>query len=362
MGKIRHTLEVLSKHLRAFPLVVLLIPLVAFILICDRFYRLHQPWQKTPPNPTQTALYQRLADTGLSGDELATVGALTLGYKEELSKDLRHHFQASGAAHVLAVSGLHTGILYGLLVGLLTLGGRFRPMHENRFGRCALSLLIIAAMWAYAWLTGLTPSVVRAVLMVTIFEIGRMFYRQSLSINTVSAAAVLILLFHPSDLWSISFQLSFAATFVIIVFARFMERHIPRGEWKDTNQHPVLRWIIGTVIVSFAAQLGTLGISMYYFHQVSCYFLLTNLIVLPIAAILVPCGLGCVALGGSPIGIVLGYPTAFLAKAMNSSVAWIESLPGSTVEAKVSLPMVGVYYVLLACFLYFLIHKGRKIT
>lgn len=362
MGKIRHTLEVLSKHLRAFPLVVLLIPLVAFILICDRFYPLHQPWHKTPPNSTQTALYQRLAYAGLSGDELATVGALTLGYKEELSKDLRHHFQASGAAHVLAVSGLHTGILYGLLIWLLTLGGRFRPMHENRFGRCALSLLIIAAMWAYAWLTGLTPSVVRAVLMVTIFEIGRMFYRQSLSINTVSAAAVLILLFHPSDLWSISFQLSFAATFVIIVLARYMERHLPHGELRNNDEHPVLSRMIGIVIISFAAQLGTLGISMYYFHQVSCYFLLTNLIVLPIAAILVPCGLGCVALGGSPIGIVLGYPTAFLAKAMNCSVAWIESLPGSTVEAKVSLPMVGVYYVLLACFLYFLIHKGRKIT
>ena len=359
MGKIRHTLEVLSKHLRAFPLVVLLIPLVAFILICDRFYPLHQPWHKTPPNATQTALYQRLADAGLSGDELATVGALTLGYKEELSKDLRHPFQASGAAHVLAVSGLHTGILYGLLIWLLTFGGRFRPMHENRFGRCALSLLIIAAMWAYAWLTGLTPSVVRAVLMVTIFEIGRMFYRQSLSINTVSAAAVLILLFHPSDLWSVSFQLSFAATFVIIVLARYMERHIPR---KDTDQHPVLRWIIGTIIVSLAAQLGTLGISMYYFHQVSCYFLLTNLIVLPIAAILVPCGLGCVALGGSPIGILLGHPTAFLAQVMNRSVEWIESLPGSTVEANVSLPMVGVYYGLLLGLMLFLPNKWQKTT
>ena len=362
MGKIRHTLEVLSKHLRAFPLVVLLIPLVAFILICDRFYPLHQPWHKTPPNPTQTALYQRLADAGLSGDELATVGALTLGYKEELSKDLRHHFQASGAAHVLAVSGLHTGILYGLLIWLLTLGGRFRPMHENRFGRCALSLVIIAAMWAYAWLTGLTPSVVRAVLMVTIFEIGRMFYRQSLSINTVSAAAVLILLFHPSDLWSVSFQLSFAATFVIIVLARYMERHLPHGELRNSDEHPVLRWIIGTVIVSLAAQLGTLGISMYYFHQVSCYFLLTNLIVLPIATVLVPCGLGCVALGGSSIGILLGYPTAFLAQMMNRSVEWIESLPGSTVEANVSLPMVGVYYGLLLGLMLFLPNKWQKTT
>jgi competence protein ComEC len=141
-----------------------------------------------------------------------------------------------------------------------------------------------------------------------------------------------------------------------------MERHLPREEWKETNQHPVLRWIIGTVIVSLAAQLGTLGISMYYFHQVSCYFLLTNLIVLPIAAILVPCGLGCVALGGSPIGIVLGYPTAFLAQVMNRSVEWIESLPGSTVEANVSLPMVGVYYGLLLGLMLFLPNKWQKTT
>ena len=328
-------------------MLVLLLPLVVAILVCDRFYPLRQPWQKTPANAMQTALYQRLAETGLSGDELATVGALTLGYKEDLGKDLRRHFQASGAAHVLAVSGLHTGIIYGILVWLLTLGGRFRPMHENRLGRCLISLVIIAAMWGYAWLTGLTPSVVRAVVMVTIFEIGRMAYRQAFSLNTVAAAAVLILLFHPSDLWSISFQLSFAATFAIVVFARETERYLHSREWDISKRGRLLSWIVGTIIISLAAQLGTLGITMYCFHQVSCYFLLTNLIVLPLATILVPCGLGCVALGGSTAGVLLHYPTYYLALAMNRSVEWIESLPGSTVAVDVSLPMAGVYYVLL---------------
>ena len=125
----------------------------------------------------QERLYHRLAKAGLHGDELATVGALTLGYKQGLDKELKRHFQASGAAHVLAVSGLHTGILYGLVWWLLTLGGRFKPRYENRAGRWTVSLIIIAVMWAYAWLTGMTPSVVRAVIMVTMVEISRMAYR-----------------------------------------------------------------------------------------------------------------------------------------------------------------------------------------
>ena len=182
-------------HIRAYPMVILLLPLVAAILLFIDRPPKYAP--KTPPNAMQQMLYGRLAAAGLEGDELATVGALTLGYKEELDKDLRRHFQASGAAHVLAVSGLHTGIIYGLLIALLTLGGHFKPMHENRLGRCAISLIIIGAMWGYAWLTGMTPSVVRAVLMVTIFEVGHMAYKRSFSINTIAAAAVLILLVKP---------------------------------------------------------------------------------------------------------------------------------------------------------------------
>ena len=118
-------------------MVILLLPLVAAILLFI------DPPPKYPPRPAPNALqerlYGRLASAGLEGDELATVGALTLGYKEALRKELRQHFQVSGAAHVLAVSGLHTGILYGVIVWLLTLGGRFRPMHENRIGRRTLS-------------------------------------------------------------------------------------------------------------------------------------------------------------------------------------------------------------------------------
>ena len=348
----------LRDRVQAYPMIVLLLPLVAAILICDVFHPLRKPWQKTPPNALQTTLYQRLADTGLADDELATVGALTLGYKEDLEPELKRHFQASGAAHVLAVSGLHTGIIYGLLLWLLTLGGRFKPLYENRWGRWTISLIIIVAMWGYAWLTGMTPSVVRAVLMVTIFEIGRMAYRQAFSLNTIAAAAVLILLIHPSDLWNISFQLSFAATFSIVIVATAFGTTLKYDTLRSTFWGSVLNKIFGTIIISLAAQLGTIPISAFYFKQMSVYFLLTNLIVLPLASILVPLGLTTIALGGCGLGTMIGKATWGVAWLMNHSVEWIESLPGCTVLMHVNGWMIAVYYVLLMLFYVFVLRKN----
>ena len=305
-----------------------------------------QEWAKG----LQERLYGRLEAGGLKGDELATVGALTLGYKEELGKELKRHFQASGAAHVLAVSGLHTGIIYCILLGFLTLGGRYKPLYENRLGRRALSMTVIGVMWFYALLTGMTPSVVRAVLMVTIFETGRMFYRQAFSLNTIAAAAVLILIVKPTDLWSVSFQLSFAATTAIVALvgggAFSINRYLGLSKYRNRIWWKAIVYFLGIIVVSVAAQLGTLPITMYYFGQISNYFLLTNMIVLPIASFLVPSGLISIALGGSSAGVLFSKATKGLAWVMNHSVEWIESLPGSTTHVSIGLGMVAIYYVL----------------
>lgn len=294
--------------------------------------------------PLQERLYRRLEAGGLSGDELATTGALTLGYKEDLDPGLRHRFQVSGAAHVLAVSGLHTGIIYLLLTGLLTIGGRRKPMHEDVLGRSIVSGIVMAVMWGYAWLTGMTPSVVRCVVMITLVETGRILYRHSPTLNTIAAAAVLILLVRPLDLWSVSFQLSFAATAAIVIIARDAEYELHRLEGRNKLHWRVLSWLAGTVIISLAAQLGTLPITMYTFGQMSNYFLLANLIVLQIATFLVPCGLASVALGGTVLGKAVSSITHGLAWAMNHSVGWIESLPGSSTAVQISLPMVFILY------------------
>ena len=335
--------------------------------------------------PLQVQLYNRLQSAGLSGDELATVGALTLGYKEDLDPTLKQHFQAAGAAHVLAVSGLHTGIIYTLLIALFTAFGCFKPLHENPVHRCLISILIIAAMWAYAWLTGLTPSVVRAVVMLSLVEIGRMIYRQSVTVNTIAAAAVLILIVRPTDLWSVSFQLSFAATFAIVLVAKRAESFLHTLEWEYRRFGKPLAWIVGTITISLAAQLGTLPITMYYFGQFSTYFLLTNLIVLPLATLLVPCGLLSIALsslaslasgsstlvlGGSTFSLLFPHIThalTFLSHAftrityalawlMNHAVAFLDSLPHSTIPCHIPLWMLLLYYPLLLT-LYALIHN-----
>lgn len=340
---------------RSYPMIVLLLPMVAAILLFmdppDRYAS-----SKQTPNTMQQRLYQRLADAGLEGDELATVGALTLGYKQDLNKELKHHFQASGAAHVLAVSGLHTGIIYGLVLWLLTLGGRLRPLHENRFGRWTISLIIMTVMWAYAWLTGMTPSVVRAVIMVCMIEISRMAYRNPISLNAIASAAVFILIFRPTDLWSVSFQLSFAATTAIVLCAKGFEGWFSRKYLSGWTGR-IVAWITGTVIVSLAAQLGTLPITIYYFHQVSAYFLLTNLIVLPLATLLVPFGLATIALGGTWAGQWIGKATEALAWLMNHSVGWIESLPGSTFPAHTNGYLIALYYVLLIGFYFVALRK-----
>ena len=169
----------------------------------------------------------------------------------------------------------------------------------------------------------MTPSVVRCVVMVTLVEIGKMLYRHSLTLNTIAAAAVLILMVRPLDLWSLSFQLSFAATAAIVIMAKDFERRIHSRKWEEHLYGKALSWIAGTVIISLAAQLGTLPITMYTFGQVSNYFLLTNLLVLPLATILVPCGLVSIALGGSWIGVWISKVTFALAWLMNYTVGWM---------------------------------------
>jgi len=356
VGRIRDNMLMIRQRLRAYPMVILLLLFVAAILLFIPRPSRYSP-QKAP-NDWQEQLYRRLESAGVTGDELATTGALTLGYKEDLSRDLRRHFQASGAAHVLAVSGLHTGIIYGLLLALMTLSGRYRPLYENRWGRRAISLVVITVMWGYAYLTGMTPSVVRAVLMVTIFETGRMLYRRAFSLNTIASAAVLTLIVRPTDLWNVSFQLSFTATASIVLVAKQMEGLLHRKEWTGTWKGRMYSRFIGIVIVSLAAQLGTIPISMYYFHQVSTYFLLTNLVVLPLAGVLVPLGLMTIALGASECGMICGKITEAAAWLMNHSVEWIEKLPGSTVEAHVNGWMIAVYYVLFILFYVLVLRKN----
>ena len=323
------------------PAFILLLLIVGFILYAH--FSPHSsiliPQSSISPkaaNRWQTTLVHRYQSMGLSGDALGTVSALTLGWKGDLDKGVIQSFQRSGAAHVLAVSGLHTGIVYAIIVFLLTLGGRFKPLYEATWQRAIQSLGILLLLWAYAVLTGLSPSVVRSALMLTLVEIARFCSRPPLTLNIVFFSAALILAIRPADLFNVSFQLSYSAVISIVAFSSLLSSPITNHQSQITN-HPLWgklgRGVFDLVWVSMAAQLGTIPFTLYYFHQLSNYFLLTNLIVLPLATILVPLGLIVLVLGHVPyLGAGLVWCLQKGTELMIVSVDWVQSLPGAVVQ------------------------------
>ena len=172
----------------------------------------------------QHRLAQRYHELGILNQEAGTLSALTLGYREDLDPDIKRSFRQSGASHVLAVSGLHTGIIYAVVLNLLTGFGFWKPLYEDKKRRIVNGVIIIVVMVFYALLTGLSPSVCRSVLMLTLIEVAYMSYRNPIRFNSIAAAAFLILAFRPNDLFSVSFQLSFAAIVSIRLFYPYFKR------------------------------------------------------------------------------------------------------------------------------------------
>ena len=330
------------------PAFILLLLIVGFILYAhfnsqSSIFNSQSSISPKAANPWQTTLVHRYQSMGLSGDALGTVSALTLGWKGDLDKGVIQSFQRSGAAHVLAVSGLHTGIVYAIIVFLLTLGGRLKPLYEATWQRAIQSLCILLLLWAYAVLTGLSPSVVRSALMLTLVEIARFCSRPPLTLNIVFFSAALILAIRPADLFNVSFQLSYSAVISIVAFSSLLSSPITNHKSPITNhqsqitKHPLWgklgRGVFDLVWVSMAAQLGTIPFTLYYFHQLSNYFLLTNLIVLPLATILVPLGLIVLVLGNVPyLGAGLVWCLQKGTELMIVSVDWVQSLPGAVVQ------------------------------
>jgi competence protein ComEC len=184
----------------------------------------HQPQRgiQATAQHCQRALHNKYQEMGIEGKELGIVSALTLGYREELDKDVQQSFSASGAMHVLAVSGLHTGIVWGIMMWILTLGGWRKPLYEEKSKRWLLGVILLALLWTYAFITGLSPSVMRSALMLSFWELSYLMGRHTSRWNPILAAAVIILMINPLALWSVSFQLSFAAVIGIMLIASWM--------------------------------------------------------------------------------------------------------------------------------------------
>lgn len=260
-------------------------------------------------------------------EEYAVANAMILGLRDDLDSDLVQAYSAAGAIHVLSVSGLHVGVIYIVLAGLLAFLKRW-----GKYGKWYFAGSILVILWFYAIVTGLSSPVLRSTFMFSLLLLAEVSGRQHNSYNTVALSAFGLLCYNPYFLTNVGFQLSYLAVFGMIHIQPMLNPWLQIDKNKNRFNWLADRiWKVTTVAV--AAQIATLPITVYYFHQFPNYFLLANPIVILLSSVTLCVGLGFVVIAPIlPFKIVI-LPVSFLLKwsiiLLNGSVLFTEGLPHS---------------------------------
>ncbi len=290
----------------------------------------------------RSTLVQRIISPDDDSDAQAVLVAMVLGDKSELSKELRATYSATGASHILALSGLHLGIIY-LLLTQLTLGRRRLWLTQ---------VPVVLGIWAFALITGLSTSVVRAAMMISLYAVFSLGGRRQSPLGVLSFTAIIMLLFNSDSLYDIGFQLSFMAMLGILIFVPLFERMVSI-RW--LMEHRVVKWLMAMMTMSVAAQLTTAPLVAYHFGRFSTYFLLTNLLAIPIATLILYVAVATLIVPA--IAGVLGW----LAGVLNAVLGWVSGLPLASIEGlHPSLLQVAMMYLLEAVFFLILWRYGPR--
>ncbi|MBC7948566.1 MAG: ComEC family competence protein [Chitinophagaceae bacterium] len=249
--------------------------------------------------------------------ELGLAEALLIGYKNDLDKSLVQSYSNTGVVHVIAISGLHIGLIYWVLIILL------KPLSILRSSRWVQALLVICGLWLFSLLAGAQPSVLRSAVMFTAMAIGQSFSRKASIYNSLAFSAFILLCYNPYWLWDVGFQLSYSAVLSIVIFMKPIYHSI-------FIKNKLLDMIWKLCAVTIAAQILTLPVSIYHFHQFPSYFMLTNIVAVPLSSAIVLGEILLCMLSFLPsAAMVIGKLIAGLIRLMNQYVEEIELLPGS---------------------------------
>jgi competence protein ComEC len=214
----------------------------------------------------------------IGGDEADIASAILLGYREDLSRSVVQSFVDSGVVHVICVAGLHVGILFLILSYIIVFPEKFKN------GKLFSVILILTLLWLYALFTGLATPVLRATIMFSFLTIGRHFRKYTNTVNTLAASAFLMLLFSPSSLADTGFQLSYLAVLgILIIYQPLLSILNPK--------YVLVRKIWELTCVSLSAQVAVFPLSLLYFHQFPNYFILTNILVVPLLTVVICLGI-----------------------------------------------------------------------
>lgn len=247
----------------------------------------------------------------IHNDEAFAVAAtLILGYRADLSKETLAAYSKTGTVHALSVSGMHVGLIYLMLNWCLSF------LNSRKLGQIFKNLVIIGLIWYYSLLTGFSPSILRSAMMITIFILTKQLKRGNNSYNVLAFTAFALLAFNPFLVWDVGFQLSFLAVFGLVYFQpKIYNWFYFKPKWADS--------LWSATAMSLAAQLATLPLSIYYFHQFPIYFIISNLFILVPITLLMYSGIALLLLRIYFIAPAFEWLINFT----NSGLKWISELP-----------------------------------
>ena len=268
------------------------------ILIKDLFYY---------SDAVRSKILLGLEKVRFGSDELSVLAALILGQQQEISRDIIVDYQKAGAIHILSVSGLHVGFI------VLFLGFVLKYLPKIKWVNYFKLAFILLVLWGFAFIAGLSPSVIRSVTMFSFVAIGLHLKRKTNMFHTLLVSLLLILLFEPSFLFDVGFQLSYLALFFILWLQPLLS-----SIWEP--EHKITKYFWDILTVSFAAQLGTVPISIYYFHQFPGLFFVTNLIIIPFLSVIMALGLFLMIL------LLFNLAPIFLVRSVEKSIAFLNDI------------------------------------
>ncbi len=274
--------------------------------------------------------------------------ALLIGYKDDLDDELVRAYSITGVVHIIAISGLHLGLIYMLMSLLL------RPLKRSATGRILRAIVIIIALWIFSLVAGAQPSILRSAVMFTCLALGELISRRSSGLNTLAASAFLILCVDPYSLWDAGFQLSYAAVLGIMLFMKPVY-----ALWYIRNKFLDLIWQMNAVTIS--AQVFTVPLTIYYFRQFPLLFLVSNFLPVPLSSLVLFAELLLCCLSPFPLlARMAGKVCSWLITTMNDYIAGVELIPLATwSRLSINLAQAWLLAVLVPAIVVYWLH-GKK--
>lgn len=289
-------------------------------------------------------LIKRIHNWGMSDDAEALVGGIALGNKDNIDSKLRESYSQAGAAHILALSGLHLGIIWAFFSIFCI--GRWKN---------TVTLISLFTIWAYVVFVGLPASAIRSAVMLTICSMAEMTGRKGCSVNALAVAAITILIFAPTAIYDVGFQLSFSAVTFIVTFTKPLTDILPMP-WQQS--HRVVSKVWQMAVVSFVANIGTLPLVAYYWGAIPIYGVAASCIAIPLVTIILWTFISCLLLTQLSFLPAIINNTAIWALdtsagCLNNFVTFTASLPYSVINGiNISAPQIAIIYIAVTTLLY----------